>query len=349
MSKLFFTLSIFSLFFVSCTDSKKSMKKAEYSGKDISEQVSIFRDKDSKTASLDINVNGKWSLYVGNSVDDIDFSKPILEGANTGIFPINVNDSVRSYFEIVTSDGSAILSERHLPMTGGYNFRDLGGIKNTEGKYIKWGKIFRSDDLHNLTDSDLKYLSNIPLISIVDFRSDTEISVAADKVPTSLKMSYPLSIIPGNVLDFKDFKNLSAEQMDTLMMKLNISLVTDSSCIVQYHKFFELVQSNDDVPLMFHCSAGKDRTGMGAALILFSLGVDENTIMNDYMASNTYLADKYSDLIAKQPNLKSLFEVKPQFIKAAIDQIKKDHGSVDNYLTNVLHVDIAKMKEMYLY
>lgn len=349
MNKLFFPLFVFSLIFVSCNNTSKKMNKAQYSGNDITGQVNIIRDKDSKAASLDININGKWELYAGNSVDNIDFSNPILEGANSGTFSIAVNDTARSYFEIVTPEGSAIISERHLPMQGGYNFRDLGGIKNTEGKYIKWGKVFRSDDLHNLTNADLRYLANIPLISIVDFRSDAEIKIAEDKVPTSVKEDYAFSIVPGDVLDFADFANLSIEQMDSVMMKLNISLVTDSSCIDQYRKYFDLLQNSNDVPLMFHCSAGKDRTGMGAALFLSALGVDEETIMKDYMASNVYLADKYSDQIAKQPNLKSLFEVKPQFIKAGLDQIKKDHGSVENYLTNVLRVDLAKMKEMYLY
>ena len=88
---------------------------------------------------------------------------------------------------------------------------------------------------------------------------------------------------------------------------------------------------------------------MGAALVLFALGVDEKTIVDDYLASNIYLGDKYAQYIAKYPNLKPLFEVQKNFIMAGIDRMKKDHGSVEKYLINVLGVDIQKFREMYLY
>lgn len=322
-----------------------------YSGADISKDAAIVRDKATKAASLQLNTEGKWSLYAGSSVDNIDMDKPIAEGTGSGTFPVGVPDTVRSYFQIVTEKGKAILSESHLPMTGGYNFRDLGGYKNAEGRYVKWGKVFRSDDLHNLTDADLKYLSSIPLVSIVDFRSDDEISQAPDKNPSSLKENYKYSISPGNLMEavVKDINALTVERADQLMKDMNVLLVTDSACIDQYRKFFALLQNPGDAPLMFHCSAGKDRTGMGAALFLSSLGVDEQTIMNDYLSSNTYLADKYAKYKAESPALTSLFEVKQEFLQAGLERIKKDHGSVENYLTKVLNVDIQKMKELYLY
>lgn len=325
------------------------MNTVGFSGENISEQAYITRDKNTKAASLNIDLDGKWFLYAGNSVDNIDISKPVLEGIDKGVFSIDVNDSIRSYFQLVSDKGQAILSERHLPMAGGYNYRDLGGIMNTEGKYVKWGRVLRSDDLHNLTDADLKYLSSIPLISIVDFRTEDEIKTAADKDPATVVENYKLSISPGNLMTAKNLTSMSSEEIDSFMLNMNKILVTDPSVIAQYKKFFELLQNESDTPLMFHCSAGKDRTGMGAALILFSLGVDEETIMNDYLLSNVYLADKYSEYITKYPHLKPLFEVQPEYLKSGIDQIKKDHGSVENYLTTILNVDIDKMKSLYLY
>lgn len=73
---------------------------------------------------------------------------------------------------------------------------------------------------------------------------------------------------------------------------MNTLLVTDPLCISRYRKLFSLLQNEENIPLMFHCSAGKDRTGMAAALVLSSLGVDEETILDDYLLSNFYLADK---------------------------------------------------------
>ena len=109
------------------------------------------------------------------------------------------------------------------------------------------------------------------------------------------------------------------------------------------------MQDSTRVPLLFHCSAGKDRTGTAAALILYALGVDEAIIMEDYLASNHYLGDKYAKELEQNPGLKPVLTVKREFLQAAIDRIKQDHGSVENFLVKVLHVDIPKFKARYLY
>ena len=337
----------FVLLLIACQTEMK--KEIGYSGEDISKNASITRDKETKKATFNIDIDTGWALYAGNSVDNIDLQTPIAEGTTKGQFPLNISDSIRSYFQLITTNGNAILAEQHLPMAGGYNFRDMGGIKNTDGKYVKWGKVFRSDDLFKLTDADLNYLASIPLTTIVDFRAQSEIDAAPDRVPSSVKTDFLCSITPGQLNSFDAVKSLSPNQMDSAMMKMNVLLVTYSTIINQYKAYFNLLQNPNDVPLMFHCSAGKDRTGMGAALFLFSLGVDEETILNDYLLSNTYLGDKYAPLIAKYPDMKPLFVVKPEFLKAGIEQMKKDHGSVENYLTKVLNVDLQKMKDLYLY
>jgi len=346
--KFFITMALCTFAITSCGNKEP---RAEYSGKDISNDVGVIRAKTTKDASVQIYTKGLWKLYAGTSVDDIDLLQPIAEGKDSGTFAINVPNNVRSYFLIETEEGKAILSDRHLPMEGGYNFRDLGGYRTTDGQYVKWGRIFRSDDLHNLTEDDLGYLSSIPLVAIVDFRSEDERSAAPDKNPESVRENYKYSITPGNLMDAvkADLQNITEMKADTLMMGMNELLVSDSACINQYRKFFELLQNEENIPLMFHCSAGKDRTGMAAALVLFSLGVDEQTIINDYLLSNKYLANKYAKYKVALPALSPLFEVKPQFLKAGIDRIKKDHGSVENYLTEVLNVDLSKMRNKYLY
>ncbi len=338
---------LLSLAITSC-DTNKAVR-AEYAGVDISDKASIVRDKNTKQASLIIDTDGKWALYAGPSADQINFEKAIATGENSGTFPLDGNDSTRTYFQLVTNDGKAILAERHLPMAGGYNFRDIGGIKTTDGKYVKWGKVLRSDELHNLTEADLNYLSSIPLISIVDFRANNEVEKAPDKNPVSLHKNYHLPISPGNLLSIESIVTLPEADMDSIMRNINKMLVTDSASIKQYKIFFELLQNEKDIPLMFHCSAGKDRTGMGAALFLYSLGVDEETILKDYLASNKYLGDKYTPIVSKYPNLKPLLEVRPQYIQAGIEEIKNKYGSIDNFLTKELKVDTLKMRELYLY
>ncbi|MDR2037455.1 MAG: tyrosine-protein phosphatase [Bacteroidales bacterium] len=325
------------------------MDKAMYAGEDIS--ASIIRDKNTKAASLEIKSDGEWVLYAGKTVESISFSKPLLKGKDSGIFPLDVPENERSYFQLVTGKGKAILAERHLPMTGGYNFRDLGGYKTKDGRFVKWGKIFRSDDLFHLTDDDLRYLSSIPVVSVVDFRSEAEIAQAPDKLPASSK-GYAYSINPGNLSTSAvapDLSSLDAASMQEIMKNINVSLVTDPVSIDHYKNFFALLQSEKDIPLLFHCSAGKDRTGMGAALVFFALGVDETTIFEDYLASNTYLGDKYAKFKEENPEMGALYEVRREYLQAGIDRIRQDHGTVETYLEKILNVDLEKFRKMYLY
>lgn len=338
---------IITMLFTSCKI--KISNRAVYEGNNISSSAEVLRDRDTKQAWLSVEKNGEWYVFAGRTPETVDFSKPLLSGEKAGKYPLDVPDSVRTYFQFVTPEGKAILAERRLPMKGGYNFRDLGGYKTREGKYVKWGKIFRSDDLYNLTPEDLNYLSSIPITSIVDFRSQGEAESAPDKLPASVAEHFAFFVSPGN-LDSSgmDFANLAANA-DSLMMQVNISLVTDSSTIRRYKDFFALLQDEKNIPLLFHCSAGKDRTGMGAALILSALGVDEETIYQDYLLSNVYLEDKYKSIKELYPQLASLFEVKKEFLQAGIEEIKKQYGSVDNYLVGKLDVDIHKMRSLYLY
>lgn len=346
MKRMLTILAIVALM-VSCR--KEKTLKATYEGQNISNEAAIVRDKMTKAASLDIKMPGRWKLYAGKSVDEINFDKPVAEGEDAGVFPLNVNDTVRSYFQLVTNQGKAIMSERHLPMAGGYNFRDLGGIRTAEGKYVKWGKIFRSDDLHGLTEQDLTYLSNIPIITIVDFRTKEEIEQAPDKVPASTKNDYACSLSPGKLSATGMDLDLTEDQLVEKMKEMNVLLVEDTSAIHIYKEFFKMLQDENRIPLMFHCSAGKDRTGMGAALILYALGVDDETIMQDYLASNIYLGKKYQKYIDQYPFAKPVFDVRKEFLQSGIDYMKDKYGSVEQYLTTVLNVDIPKFRSMYLY
>lgn len=317
---------------------------------DIDSDAKILRDKYSKSARLDILTKGAWRLYAGSTPYNINLSTPILQGEGSGIFPIDVDTTHRSYFKLVIpNDGSIILAESQLPMAGAYNFRDLGGIKNEEGKRVKWGVLFRADDLSNLTAEDLTYLSSIPISSVIDFRALAEARRSPDKLPSGVRFSYPISITRMNLSNEGVQAKLEESNMDMYMKQMNRLLVNDPACLKAYRTFFNIIQHRLSPPIVFHCSAGKDRTGMAAALILYALGVDDRTIMEDYLASRIYLSDKYQSIITKYPRAESIFTVKRPFLQSGINQIKRDHGSVEAFLVNILNVDIEKMRNMYLY
>lgn len=231
---------------------------------------------------------------------------------------------------------------RVLPMQGAYNVRDLGGYPAADNKHVKWHKVFRSGDLNKLTESDLVYFSEIPIKSYIDFRDSAEIAAAPDRKPTSLVHEYLLPIETGSIIDMAQ---ITKENAPGLMVEGNKIFARDNQAV--YREFFQILMNDDTTPLLFHCSAGKDRTGFGAALFLSSLGVDRDTIIKDYMLSNECLADKYADMIKAKPELAPLMSVKKEYIQAAFDVIDNEFGGIDNYLTKNLNVDLEKMKRLY--
>ena len=239
-------------------------------------------------------------------------------------------------------------NKRHHSLEGGYNFRDLGGYSTKNGKTVQWKKIFRSDDLSNLSNADLDYLSDLSIATVVDFRSKEEALKAPNKIPASVKNVFPFSINPGN-MDITQITELFEKMpIEQIMEKIYHFLVQDEEIISQYRKFFALLQNSDNIPLVFHCSAGKDRTGMAAALFLNALGVDEKIIMDDYLLSNQYIKNKYAPIVAQKPHYKPFFEVESRYLKLSFDTIKDNYSTIDNYLEKVLNVDIFKLREKYL-
>lgn len=312
---------------------------------DTSGQCMIIRDKKSKAVSFVMKDEGSWRLYAEPAPGR---GHPVLAGGAAGQFPVEVDNATRSYFVLERDDGSLSLAERLLPLDGGWNFRDLGGMETRDGRRTAWGKLIRADGLSDLSDADLTYLASVPLNTVVDFRNEREAEKSPDRLPSSVTRRLHLAITPGR-LDAGNPKAFFARPIgDAFMEDMNRSLALDPDIQAVYREFFRQVQNEERLPLLFHCSAGKDRTGFAAALVLLSLGVDRKTVVADYMASGRYLTGKYDALMAKYPDHAALFIVKPSYLEAGLDAIEKEFGSVERYLTGVLGVDLAVMRTLFL-
>ena len=254
---------------------------------------------------------------------------------------------------------------RKLPFTGAHNFRDLGGYKTEDGRAIKWGKIYRSDDLHLLTDEDLKYLSRLNIKSVVDFRSDEERESEPDRLnPDMTQLLLPIKFQPEELDDetLKNLmKNLTFGTLDSsnLLRDFNIVIVKDFA--TEYKKFFRHVIENNAEPIVFHCTAGKDRAGFASAMILTVLGVPREKVIEDYLLTNTYVKDHVdSEMLeielktffrADTDNLRKINLVEERYIQAAFDTIDNEWGGMDNYISGALGLseeDILKLKDFYL-
>lgn len=237
---------------------------------------------------------------------------------------------------------------RRLPLAKGRNYRDLGGIRASDGRRIAPGRLFRTDDMHSLSPGDLDFLASIPITTVIDFRSQGEVARHPDKLPHSVKNHFIFPIVPGRLELWNPDELLRAKGGLGFMTDIYRSLILDDNSIDVYRDFFLRVQSEEHLPLLFHCSAGKDRTGMAAVFILLALGVNEETVMADYLDSNTCLAGKYDREIALRPERAPIFFADPAYLHAAVAAMEEKIGGVERYLTRVLGVDTQKMRDCFL-
>lgn len=238
--------------------------------------------------------------------------------------------------------------ERRLPLLRGRNFRDLGGMPAAGGRRVVSGRLFRADDLHALCQEDLDFLAAIPIVTVFDFRSASEAARHPDKLPASVKDHVFLPIVPGRLEPWNPDEGLRAKGGHGFMVDIYRSLVLDEPCIVMYREFFQYVQNGECPPLLFHCSAGKDRTGMAAACILLSLGVEWEHIVRDYMDSNICLAGKYDQIIARNMERAPIFFADPGYLAAALAAMEEKSGSADEYLRSVLGINVERMRGLFL-
>ena len=241
---------------------------------------------------------------------------------------------------------------RPVPLTGASNFRDLGGYQGLDGRHLQWRKLYRSAHLAHLTSADLNQLQSLGIKRSADFRGLGESSHLAYDWPSIAR--HALVVEPTVVQRAQSMmdsgQRLTGRDTEALMHDTYRSFVHVYG--QRFAQFFELLQANDD-PLVFHCTAGKDRTGWAAALLLTALGVDEEQIMEDYLLTNQYFKRPALSHLGQLPEdaLDALWRVQPSYLMASVDVVRAQHGSVDNYLTRVLGVDSAardRLAELYL-
>ncbi len=248
-------------------------------------------------------------------------------------------------------------SQRLIVLKGAINFRDLGGYINKEGKQVKWGKIYRSADISKLTDDDLKVITALHINLDCDLRGDKEVDAAPDKIPAGVER---ISLPAGSEnVGMNDYMKYMKDSVTADSMMLTFYTKTDHFQKKYKPMFDRLLTLGTDDAVLFHCSAGKDRTGVGAALILYALGVEESVIFQDYALTNTYrkaLNDQsVMGLMMRgiPANASMRFMVAdPRYLKATFDTLKKQYGSVDAFLESVMglnNINLNLLKSKFLY
>ncbi|WP_162177499.1 tyrosine-protein phosphatase [Hyphomonas adhaerens] len=296
---------------------------------------------------------------------DVGEARQIADDDTDGKFELSAPESEeRLYFLLVPENGEAVrIASRLLPLEGGRNFRDLGGYETTNGQHVKWGRLFRSGTMTGLTDKDYEYLSSLGIATIVDFRTSEERAAEPTKWRAG-DISYETFPDPAEddanplaaVFASPDVKPEDVRAMMTHLYSEILEQQTPAYRVL----FHDL--TDDNAPLVFNCSAGKDRTGVGAALILSVLGVPRDAVVADYALSEKlvdYSAEfqlgadgeasqddnsPYAYLRRLPPELVApLMRSDPAYIEAVLDRIDQDYGSVEAFVREELDVSVEDL------
>ncbi len=238
---------------------------------------------------------------------------------------------------------------RTIALAGQANFRDMGGYRTADGRRVKWRCLYRSGELTGLTDDDLETLADLGIRTVVDLRGTGEASAnGGGRLPAGANLT-PIAIEPSDVItplgpafESGDFSLVPED----LLQEINREYVSDWAD--ELGSVLRVAADADARPLVFHCTHGKDRTGIAAAMLLSVLGVPWDTVIEDYLLSNTHRIEEAEaglsglrDAAAKQrdipshevdtTNIRGLYYVHQAYLQAAHDEIINRHGSIDAF------------------
>jgi protein-tyrosine phosphatase len=236
-------------------------------------------------------------------------------------------------------------------LQGASNFRDIGGYRNANGQSVRRGRVFRSDHLAGLTTEDLARVEALGIAHSLDFRGVAEYTATPYAIPGVQRVA--LTIEPTVIA-----------RMQALVAQ-GIVPTTEETVELMRETYRDFVNRNADTfgrflkhlleqpsPQVFHCTAGKDRTGFAAALLLSALGVDRATIEHDYLLTNQlYKRDARLEGQGHPHVMKVLWQVQPEFLQAAFEAVDAQHGGMSDYLHGAIGLspqEVAELQRMLL-
>lgn len=255
-----------------------------------------------------------------------------------------------------------------LSLNSVFNTRDLGGLKAGENKVILPYQLIRSGDLYHLSAEDVKKLKEeYRLHTVIDFRTELERNQKPDtviegvnyvKIPVLMEETLGISREKNPMELFQEL----GENPEAYMMSMYQKLVLSEESQKQYAEFFRiLLDMPEDCSVLWHCTAGKDRAGVAAMLLLFALGVARGAVLDDYMRTNICLHEELEYLEhlmeakgvsqEKIEHVKVVLSARESYLQTAMNTIKSEYGSMERYLGRALGLTpsaIKKLKERYL-
>ncbi|PWW05216.1 protein-tyrosine phosphatase [Paenibacillus cellulosilyticus] len=240
-----------------------------------------------------------------------------------------------------------------IPLEGAFNFRDMGGYRASDGRSVKRGLLFRAAELTGLTPDDHRQLEAIGLKHVFDYRNRGE----AEQKPDPVIGQAINTRVPANEaaeqaphIDLVEMfqKGLHRHFSSDMLTKMYANLPIGSS---SYRELMKLLSSPEtNLPLVQHCAGGRDRTGVGSMLILLTLGVPYETVMEDYLLSNITLMSYHQELfdmaaqyisIEELRSFEDAMRLQEKYLDASMDSILREYGSFERYLELEFGIDEA--------
>jgi len=255
--------------------------------------------------------------------------------------------------QMIVKDNSRVLTVR-----GVTNFRDMGGYPTQDGRSVKWGLLFRSAHLNNISAHGLKTVANLNLFSIIDLRSTYEKDRQPDKLPAGPKLIHlpvmdeanrELYLEIHNRIKNRDFDGFNAEEH---IFNAYHQFATDFT--PEFKSYIHTVVNSNGSPVLWHCTAGKDRTGYAAAILLQLLGVDLEIIYQDYLLSNQYARrinkTVLTAILARGMKayrmIKPLLQVERKWLDKALLSINNKWGDFQSYVRDGLELDQKDIQKL---
>lgn len=261
-------------------------------------------------------------------------------------------------------DPDMTLRRRISSLIGVKNFRDMGGYTTRDGRTMRWGHIFRSGHLSDLTDECGMEMLARDIETVVDFRSDREKDRHPVHWPKSWIPDYHSVSIGGNAAAWVQelYEKLSKSDFPAEELRQQFLLAFRTIPIENQaglKKFFAtLIDDHKGNAMLFHCTAGKDRTGIAAALLMHALDIDEEQIMADFLLTNkavdleassvdvaAWLSRKAGRTIDSS-HVHPLVGVEADFLLESYAAIRGEYGSIDNYLETALGLNAGRKKQL---
>ena len=333
---------------------------AVYPVNPVASQTPVYRTSDDRVV-IDLSVLSPTlslpiTVYHGTSYETINSLQPIGVSHDYSFVWDGPKDE-QHFFKLVSATGDEmIVAERLIDFRGTNNTRDVGGYRTRDGRSVRWGVLYRSGDLSGLKRSDYDYFQRTGIQTVIDFRVPEDRKRKPDHLPPDENLvTLPLPIY-GN--------DLSRREKRKLLQRANPSDFNSEEILLSYNRQYisehtdELARTfaallRQERPLLYHCSAGKDRTGLMSALLLLVLDVPYETVMRDFMASNYYrrrtirFKARFSPLIGIHRRIAlPLLEVRPIYLEEALRTIREQYGSLENYFLRGLKLSESEQKRL---